>query len=209
MLSQLVRAILPRRVVYDDNVYEVRPPTVREAVILLAEAKEAMAGNEDSYKLVLHTISQWYPQGLFLALRAAPPQQMTAMALRFMHEGTPHVKPKKVAAHGQAIDWDDVISLYMHTYGVSLEDTLKEPWSGFLVMASQIGRIEARKKLDQLHVNGLPYIKNKGERDRAIGQLKKLAGVDATASKATPEEQKKNLNDLAAQFAAFGSLGKA
>lgn len=204
MASGLVRAILPRRVVFGGVSYEVRPPTVREAVTLLTVAQDAMAGDEDAWQLALHVLRSWYPSSLLLASRNAERRQVISYALQMMQQGSPEGKKREGAT--PSIDWDDIISLYMHTYGQSLDRVLNEPWPGFLIMASQIGRIEARGKLNLIQAQGLPYIKSKTERTKAFNQLRRMAGIVEAPKKVTPEEAQKNLNDLAQAFASFGAL---
>lgn len=197
--------------VFAEKSYEVRPPNVREAITLLSVAQDALTGDEDAYQLVLQVLLGWYPSPLFVASRVSEPQQVTAYALTVMHQGTPasRKKAQDVAEEGREIDWSEIISLYMHTYGCSLEAVLGEPWAGFLTMANQMARIEARQKLNYLHAKGIPYIKNKGERSKAMQQLQRLAGHEAGPKRISKEEAAKNLDDLAQQFASFGALGRA
>lgn len=207
----IVRAILPRHVKSGAASYELRPPTTREALILLSAARDALMGDDDAYSLVLYVLKDWYPSTMFIETRRADPREVVSYALQIMQQGTQQRKASdEIAEEGREADWDSILSLYMHTYGVSLSEALEEPWAGFLLMASHIGRIESRNKLNYLHAKGLPHIRDKNERARAMSRLQRAAGIDTVRpKKVSKEEAEANLKELEQQFALFGGLGRA
>ena len=202
-----IKSLLPRSVELEEDVFEVRVPRVREALILLATAQDSLLGNADAYSLFLSVLRSWYPPALYDASRNAPVHSVVKAALHMIRQGCPESK-REERVDDTGFSWQDLIASYMRLYGVSLDQALSEEWPAFNHIAGNMAFVTARDMVNQWQAEGIPLIKNQRERSKAIAKTFKMAKVSMKKRKPTQEEVNQGLKDLeniAKQYGAFGA----
>lgn len=217
----LVRALLDRDVEVEGARHLIRSPIVREALTLLASYQGVLAGQQVQREVFFETLRGWLPDPLYKLFTSGDcsENRVVAYVFQIVNEGVPQFKQRIIQRDKKeigdrvgddAVHWDAVVAEYMAMYGCSLNETMKEPWNGFLLMSGRVDMVTARQSLRQLMLAGIPYIKNDKERDEALEDLRERAGFKVL----TPEEkraqalanQQSQLDRLADQFRSVGAF---
>lgn len=198
---KIADVILPRIVETGGASFEVRSPTVREALVIFFAAPEAMTGDSDSLSLIDATLRSWYPHGLYSRIKKEPVENMIRGALLIINDGVEDLeKAKRKSA--KEIEWEDAIASFMSAYGYAFDDVLSMSWSSFLMLMKQIPRLSALRKLETLHVQSIPNISDNFERQGAVMELRVQAGYKPV-TEIDDETALQNLKTLQAEMAMF------
>lgn len=202
----------------DGNAYEVRPPTVREALILIIAGRRAIEGDDDAFNLVLFALKSWYPDQVYSHARAEAKrdgmmsrQLIIGHAFQLMHQGSPETRKRseEAADDPESIEWGVILSRYMNTYSCSIQTVMDEPWPSFLHLSLRLGSFNAIYTMNTIRAISMAFGSKGKQRDKMFSELEEQLGIRSKPKKLTPEEQKSNLQEFALQFASIGALGKA
>lgn len=126
----------------------VRPPTVKEALTVLA-ALEAEKDGEDVADMLRVELRAWLPQSALSFLLKAPPLERAALLTWWLRLGVEDEKRQADEADAKAraasVGWGVVLAEYRAVYGA---DPLTEPWPYFLMMRRHIPTMRARAQYD-------------------------------------------------------------
>lgn len=176
------------------GVVSARPPTLREALAVLAAAQIAEDDPEEAMSVLHDALASWLPLRLssLMTSRAYPAGDALSWALQAIEANAP--EPADVAteaerseaeaagdeASWQDINWSGRIADYCAAYGTPPDDVLEVPFGRFLVMLERTRRIHAREQLRRLRAQALPYADEKG-RSRALDRLAEEAGYSSSS----------------------------
>lgn len=198
---KLIDAILPTLIDAGGVTFEVRPPVVREALVLLFVAPDALLGEEESIVAARNILAAWLPPKLYAKLDRQTVEKTIKDVIGILNAGIEDdAKAKKKTA--SEIVWEDVIASFMVMYRYSFDEVLALSWPAFLMLSKQIRRISALRKLDQLHVSNIPNIANDSDRKAAVIELRSAAGLHEFET-VSDEEALSNLNALAVEYSMF------
>lgn len=226
-----VQGLLPVSVQVGDREYLVRPPTLAEALVLMAATPSGIGGDEDDLALVLDTARNWLPRRLYRTLfggrlfggrlfgRMDPRPGIAALAelVSAMANGAEERQPTgrestdreptdPAPTDPAPIDWPTLLAEYCHAYHVRPEDALNAPFPRFLQLAGRVRTLEARADLRLLTVRAVPYVSDASERERLLDDLRRTARL---APAHVPEQGLSNLQGLRETLFAGGGLNPA
>lgn len=186
--------------------FEVRPPTVREALVVLSAGPAATKGDTDSAKIVVSILKDWFPRKLFKRIMKESPETAIQTALQIANEGL-HVDGKK-AKEPEEIDWLKLITSLMDVFPYRIDEVYDMEWPSFVLLTKHLSRVKAIRKLDHIHALSVVNIRDNGERQAAFARIKALAGFDPI-EKISDEQALANLNALQMQMVAMTGQGTA
>lgn len=211
----LLRSIQTHEARIDGRSIPIPPPSVRTALTLLHAAEDAADGDPGSLSLFTEAASTWLPRAAYRRLFPTgfwrlihwkmPPAIGVSMTMQLLMLGkAEHTLPDNQQEEKQAaeVEWDKLMADYCATYSVDPMRALDTPWHFFMQMLTAADSVHAKAMLRYLTAKGLPYIDNKAEREKAMQDLQKRAGL-APPEKSPEEkliEQKANLELLQRMF---------
>lgn len=157
---ELIRASLSQTVKVGGHTYQIRPPTVCEALTLLATQPR---GEHDDETVFRQALQGWFPPSMFVALEQQGRGALVTMSKRLMREFTPGTSGKSKQAeqsHGTADlpEWSILLLDYaMATSSDPHQVYTETPWPFFLVMVRDLIAAEARQHLRELDLVTLPH----------------------------------------------------
>lgn len=197
----IMDTILPRLVSAGRRDFNVRPPTVGEALVLIHAGPVAASGDLDAQKIILGTLREWYPKRLWRKIRRRPFVQIVKSALDIANDALKKSETKKP---GKPVDWMRLTAQFMDVYRYRFEEVIAMPWPAFIALSDQMIVVKSLRKLDQIPVAMIPHYADSAARQGAIMSIRADAGLDPIA-KPTPEEAQNGINSLAADFALIGA----
>lgn len=192
--------ILPRLVSDGRRDYNVRPPTVGEALVLIHAGPVAVNGDLDSQKIILGTLRDWYPKRLWKKLRRKPVAHLVGSALEIANDALKKSESKK---SGKPVDWMRLTAQFMDVYRYRFQEVMSMPWPAFIALSDQMIVVKSLRKLDQIPVAMIPHYADSAARQGAIMSIRADAGLDPI-SKMSDEDAETGLNTLTAEFAMAG-----
>lgn len=184
-----------REGVLDLGTYRVRPPSAREAIMLLQVHREALS-DDDAWAVAADVMRSWLPARLWsrLLARTFPRRFALQLAVELLSVGLPEVETKQgqMKQKAAARSWDSVVSEYLHVYpGASLE----EPWPFFVDRCLAIDEVRA---LDELSAF-MPYaVAQTGKGLDVIQRRAGQAPADEWDEEAALARQRRSLEHLSA-----------
>lgn len=171
-----------------DERWIVRPPFVGEAVLLLATVQGAAQGVAHDWQVVREVLSGWLPLRLYSAVVSGRVRRSHAALIvtQLVAQGaTPDTVNRNVRRDAEKrgaeadFSWIGLIADYASAYSVTpgwVRDN--EKWPVFFAHAPHVHRHRSQRILERLQSAGIPYIKNRTERDRVLRKHKRQAGIE-------------------------------
>lgn len=145
----VVRSLNPVEVRVEGRVYEVRRPTVLQALTVLESVEAMREGDESAWTELKCLIGSWLPLGLSSMLLSWGPAsvkllgELLAVGMPESHESD----EKKVKKKARQASWPEVIAEHATAYRMKPEEVLSQPWPFFVLMHAEIDRQRAREQL--------------------------------------------------------------
>ena len=159
-----------------DDVHYVRPPTVREAISILAAVDEAES-QEDADYIERAFLEPWLPRPVLNWYSAARPARKAEILNHLLLAGAKLPKPAREQEGDLQVesDWTDALARYIFVYGGNAWDVYDSvPFPFFCLMLSRADREIARRSLTQVEVAVLPHVGE--ESGRMIDSMQRRAG---------------------------------
>ena len=207
----LAASSLPRVVVVEDRTYRVRPPTVREALELLAALPGAAKGDEEDAAVVQDVLEGWLSPELLELLPELRTKARWDLLRHLVYQGADLKALAARAKRGKrkgarqgplSSDWRMALAEYCQVYGGDPWEVYdRTPFPFFLELLGVIDSAAAQAALRNLRWAAIPHM-GKGARDQvteltdtALGMH--LVGVDPGASEDTRSDMARLKDRLA------------
>lgn len=193
----------------------VEPPTVAQALMLLASHAGAKAGQADDLRVWQHAALAWLPHALHVDVVRLPFEWSEGIVARLVFEGVPLPRPAvarlsaspasadadsgagAVFERMQAFDAADAMGRVAATFGGGFGAVYAMPWPVFLLALREAARVDARRDLAALTLEALPHMKDESERRAVLDRLRALSGADDAEAAMSRDEKIERGKDAA------------
>ena len=198
------------RVLVAGNVrYEVRPPTVREAIEVLYAMDGIRQGEEEHLSLLMLTIIPgWFPEPFIPVFDDMEVVKQVETLRHLLYTGVvPQKRPEKAEGDEEGDPsppeppkWDDLLGSYCMVYSADPWQVYNEvPFPFFMNMVNRSARQLARSALSQVDLFQLPHM-TKNARKSTMNRLNQQAGYKGKVTHASKKEINKGRARLKALF---------
>lgn len=214
MDDRLIAAIQPYEIQTPWGVKIIRPPSVREALTILASYKGALEDAPVDTGVFFETLSGWLPKDMVETMRRSDRATTIEWVFTLVNAGVPKFHEVSNQDYESDGGWTAVVTDFVSVYHYTVEDAMNEKWPVFLMLAAGISQVRARQALEALRVKGIQY-SEKGDREMAVDELMRTANYPRLTEEARQrqkdEKQARDLKALSARFAAHNTanIGKA
>lgn len=215
MDDSLIAAIQPFNIETPWGVYVVRPPTVREALTILASYRDALEDAPVNTGVFFETLADWLPERMVKTMRKSNRHEVVSWVINFVNAGVPTFHSETDGEYEGGGGWTSVVTDFVSVYPYTVEEVLNERFPVFLIMAAGIKQVRARQAIELLRVKGIQYTKDNGERQAEIDNLVSAANYPTLTAEArqklADEKQAKALEQMSVMFSHHRTenIGKA
>ena len=205
MVYSLIAALQPYEIETPWGTAIVRPPSVREALTILASYEGALDDAPVDTGIFFDILDGWLPSKIVATMKGSDRGTVVQWVFGVINAGVPKFHQVTSGDYEGGGGWTSVVTDYVSVYPYTVDQVMDEKWPVFLIMAAGIGQVRARQSLQMLHVKGIENTSDQKERQQHFDELYALAKypkmTEEARQRVRDEAQEQALKAMNARFA--------